>query len=178
MVHWRNNCTAWDLFGRNIPQLLRPTNLPSPQQVFLQTSTELFHILSKSLKKLECTYEQETLPSWINYYTAIGWKIQCGPTEMAAPEACNFRQYFCMFLHNTDASMLSRLFDDRKYNICIYISLYIRNTTILVNKTFVCSCTHQLVNTCDLHLVKCAICSTILAKMPPIGQLSPILEFY
>ncbi len=39
-------------------------------------------------------------------------------------------------------------------NICTYISLYIRNTAILQNKTLIGIFTHQLVNTCDLHLVK------------------------
>ncbi len=37
-------------------------------------------------------------------------------------------------------------------NICTYISLYIRNTAISLNKKFVCISLHQLVNTCDLHL--------------------------
>ncbi len=36
-------------------------------------------------------------------------------------------------------------------NICTYISIYIRNTAISVNK-IVCISQHQLVNTCDLHL--------------------------
>ncbi len=58
-----------------------------------------------------------------------------------------------------------------------YISLYIRNT-ILVNKKFVCISPHQLVNTCDLHLVNCTICSTIPVKMLLIGQLSLILKVY
>ncbi len=39
-------------------------------------------------------------------------------------------------------------------NICTYISLYIRNTTISINRKLVCISQHQLVNTCDLHLVK------------------------
>ncbi len=37
-------------------------------------------------------------------------------------------------------------------NICTYISLYIRNMAISVNKKLVCISPHQLVNTCDLHL--------------------------
>ncbi len=37
-------------------------------------------------------------------------------------------------------------------NICTYISLYIRNTAILVNRKYVCISPHQLVNTCDFHL--------------------------
>ncbi len=39
-------------------------------------------------------------------------------------------------------------------NICTYISLCIRNMAISVNKKLVCISPHQLVNTCDLHLVK------------------------
>ncbi len=37
-MYWRNNHTAADLVGRNIPQSLPATNLPSPGCVFLQTS--------------------------------------------------------------------------------------------------------------------------------------------
>ncbi len=75
---------------------------------------------------------------------------------------------------------ICRLFDNRKY-MDIYISLYIRNTAILENKKSVCIFPHQLVNSCDLHLfrlLKCAICRTILVKMPSIGQFSPILKVY
>ncbi len=46
-------------------------------------------------------------------------------------------------------------------NTWIYISLYLRNTVILENKKTVWIFSHQLVNTCDLHLfrlLKCAIC--------------------
>ncbi len=39
-------------------------------------------------------------------------------------------------------------------NICTYISLYIRNTAIVENKKIVGIFPPQLVNTCDLHLVK------------------------
>ncbi len=62
-----------------------------------------------------------------------------------------------------------------------YISLYTRNTAILENKKSVCNFPYQLENTCDLHLfrlLKCAICRTIPIKMPPIGQLSAILNVY
>ncbi len=66
-------------------------------------------------------------------------------------------------------------------NTWTYISLYVRNTAILENKKSVCIFPHQLVNTCDLHLLrllKYAICCTIPVKMPLIGQLSPILNDY
>ncbi len=66
-------------------------------------------------------------------------------------------------------AMLGRLFNDHKY-MDISRSLYIRNIAILENKKSVCIFLHQLVNTCDLHLLKGAICSTIPVKMLPIGQ--------
>ncbi len=37
-------------------------------------------------------------------------------------------------------------------NTWIYISIYLRNTVILENKKTVCIFSHQLVNTCDLHI--------------------------
>ncbi len=91
-------------------------------------------------------------------------------------ETWNFSQYcFIFYTIHTPVCCVGCLMIT---NIWTYISLYIRNTAILVNKILVCICLHQLVNTCDLHLVKCAICSTIPAKMPPIGQLSPFLKVY
>ncbi len=60
-MHWRNNHTAVDLVGRNIPQLLPATNLPSPGCVFLQTSCclvrssrELYPRMHKQIINLTC----------------------------------------------------------------------------------------------------------------------------
>ncbi len=53
-----------------------------------------------------------------------------------------------------------------------YISLYIRNIAILVNKKFVCISPHKLVNTCDLHvhtLKTAQNVRTIPVKTPLIG---------
>ncbi len=66
-------------------------------------------------------------------------------------------------------------------NICTYIFIYVRNTVILVNKKLVCIFEHESVNTCDLHLDALQTAQnvrTISVKMPPIGQLSPILKVY
>ncbi len=91
-------------------------------------------------------------------------------------EACNFSQCcFIFYIIQTPVCCVA-IGCLMIANIWTYISLYIRNTAILVNKKLVCISPHQLVNTCDLHLVMCAICSIIPVKMPLIGQLSPILK--
>ncbi len=64
-------------------------------------------------------------------------------------------------------------------NICTYISLYIRNTAILVNKKLVCISPHERVNTCDLNLHALQTAQnvrTIPVKMLLICQLSLILK--
>ncbi len=59
-----------------------------------------------------------SLPScfrWIRL-CMIGWTIPRGSTRIEyCPEAWNLTQCCFIFLHNTDANMLCRLFDDRKY---------------------------------------------------------------
>ncbi len=189
-MYWRNNRTAADLVRRNIPQSLPATNLTSPRRVFLQTSCCLvrssrelylrvhkkiinlicmifccilsnYFIFLQSLQKWKRVYEQEMQPSWINYFTAIGWKIPCGPTEILSHsrsiEVWNFSQYcFIFYTIHTPVCCVGCLMIA---NICTYISLYISNTAILVNKKLVCISQHQLVNTCELHLVNCAKCA-------------------
>ncbi len=53
----------------------------------------------------------------------IWWTILHGSTWIQrCPKAWTLRQYCFIFLHNTDANMLCRLFDDRKYmDICLPI---------------------------------------------------------
>ncbi len=77
---------------------------------------------------------------WLNHTT---W-FHSNP---ACPVPWNLSQYCFIFEHNTDANMLCRLFDNRKY-MDIYISLYIRNTAILENK-----------KSSPSNLVNCAKCS-------------------
>ncbi len=95
----------------------------------------------------------------------IGWTIPRGPTEIAelierrhpsclthsgSLAAWNLRQYcFIFYTIQTSIWCIDCIVNA---NICTYISLYIRNTAISVNKIFVCIYPHQLVNTCDLHL--------------------------
>ncbi len=102
--------------------------------------------------------------------TAIGWTIPHGPTEIVkyiesnylerrypswlthsrSPAACNLRQYcFIFYTIQTSICCIHCLIIA---NICTYISLYIKNTAISVNKKLLCISPHQLVNTCDLHL--------------------------
>ncbi len=84
-------------------------------------------------------------------------------------EAWNLSQYCFILLHNTDASMLCRLFDDHKY-MYIYHSIH-QEYCYLAKQILVCILPHQLVNTCDLvRLVMCAICGRISAKMLLIVQ--------
>ncbi len=72
--------------------------------------------------------------------------------------------------------MLCRLFDDSKY---MYIYLIIHEEYCYLGKQKISLYfPHQLLNTCEVHLVKCTICSTSLVKMLLIGQLSPILKVY
>ncbi len=94
----------------------------SPREIYPQVHREIINltcmkfllyiniIISYSFrvcKKWQCAYEQETLPSWINYFITIGWKIPCGPTEIATlPKhgisgniASFFTQYRCQLYH-------------------------------------------------------------------------------
>ncbi len=87
-------------------------------------------------------------------------------------EACNLSQYcFIFYTIYTPVCCVGCL---TIANICTYISLYIRNTAILVNKKLICI---SPTSACE-HLWplpgKCTICSTIPVKIPLIGQLSPI----
>ncbi len=93
----------------------------------------------------------------------IGWTIPHGSTRIditsALPDTWNCSQYCFMFLHNTDANMLCRLFDDCKYmdiylpihqNYCYLgkqkISLYLSAST----------CEHLWPS--HSHLVNCVKC--------------------
>ncbi len=105
---------------------------------------------------------------------AIGWTIPRGPMEIAEHierrhpsclthsrilAAWNLRQYFLIFYTiQTSICCIDCLVIA---NICTYISLYIRNTAILVNKKLVCISPYQLVNTCDIHL---ALYHVVLSK--------------
>ncbi len=72
------------------------------------------------------------------------WLTQLAPTQHGIWDniASFFTQYRCQYA--VYCLMVA--------NICTYISLYIRNMAILVNKKLVCISLHQLLNTCDLHL--------------------------
>ncbi len=63
-------------------------------------------------------------------------------------------------------------------NISSYASLIIRNTAILENNFFFCIVPHKLVNTCDLHLVKCTIFSKIPVKMVSFKSLLNFKIFF
>ncbi len=73
-------------------------------------------------------------------------------SNRALPRSMEFQSMLIHFFTQYRANMLCRLFDDRKYMDIWYISLYLRNTAILENKKIVCIFSHQLVNTCDLHI--------------------------
>ncbi len=72
---------------------------------------------------------------WLNHTTwylvsvsirlcAIGWTIPRGSTRIQrCPVAWNLGQYCFIFQHNTDANMLCRLFDNRKY-MDIYLPIH------------------------------------------------------
>ncbi len=64
-----------------------------------------------------------SLPSCFQWtrLCVIGRTIPCGSTRIVrSPEAWNLTQCCFIFLHNTDANMLCRLFDD-----CKYMEIYI-----------------------------------------------------
>ncbi len=50
--------------------------------------------------------------------------LDCVRQGQCSPEAWNLSQYCFIFLHNTDANMLCRLVDDRKY-MDIYLPTYL-----------------------------------------------------
>ncbi len=109
----------------------------------------------------------------------IAWTIPRGSTRIQrCTEAWNLSPCYLLFLHNTVANMLCRLFDDRKY-MDIYISLYLRNTAILENKKTICIFSHQLVNNCDLHihaLYTVQNVSRFRVNMLPIGQFEKFFQ--
>ncbi len=98
--------------------------------------------------------------NWLNHTT---WsnrncRTQHGDTQVGKhtaappPPPWNFRKY-CFIFYTIQVSVccVGCLMIANK---CTYISLYIRNTAISVNKQLVCISPHQFVNTCDLHLIK------------------------
>ncbi len=96
--------------------------------------------------------------NWLNHTTWFHGNCRTHSTEILesispqrCPEAWNLSQYYLIVLHNIDANMLCRLFDDRKY---MYIYLPIHQEYGYLGKPKICLYfLHQLVNTCDLHLV-------------------------
>ncbi len=70
--------------------------------------------------------------------------------------------------------MLCRLFDDRKYTFLDIVNH--QEYCYLGKQKFVCIFLHQIVNTGDLHLVKCAILAHYQYKMPLIGQFISLLN--
>ncbi len=73
-----------------------------------------------------------------NRLCVIGWTIPRGSTRTKhCPEAWNMRQYCFIFLHNTDANMLCRLFDDHKY---MDIYLPIHQEYCYLGKQKICLC--------------------------------------
>ncbi len=112
----------------------------------------------------------------------IRWTILCCSSRIeGCPEAWNLSPCCFICLHNTVINMLCRLFDDHKdMDIYIYISLYLRNTAILENKKNVCIFSHQLVNTCNLHihaLQTAQNVSRFQLNMLLIGQFKKFLKF-
>ncbi len=128
--------------------------------------------------KLQTLYHAVwVLPScfqWTRLYV-IGWTIPCGYTRIErCPRSMELESIlFHFFLHiHTDANMLCRLFDDRKY-MDIYLPIH-QEYCYLGNKKkqFVFSCISlwTLMNTCEYlwpsrsHLVNCAKCEQIPSK--------------
>ncbi len=80
----------------------------------------------------------------------------------ASPVTWNLSQYCFIFEHNTDANMLCRLFDNRKY-MDIYLPIHQEYCYLGKQKIILYFST----STCYLHLfrlLKCAICRTIPVK--------------
>ncbi len=111
---------------------------------------------------------------------AIGLTIPHGSTQIQhCPEVWNLSQYCFIFEHNTHANMLYRLLNNCKY-MDIYFPIH-QEYCYLGKQKISLYFLYQLLNVCDLHLFRLlefAICRTIPVKLPPIGQLSPILKVY
>ncbi len=117
--------------------------------------------------------------SWTIYYVIaehIVWRYLSRYNHSHCPKEWNLSQYhFIFYTIQTSVWYVEYLMIT---NTWIYLSLYIRNTVILENKKLVSIFSYQLVNTCDLHLLKCAICSTTPIKMPLIGQFEKYFKVY
>ncbi len=119
-------------------------------------------------------------PSWI---TAIGSKIPCS----------HFSRFYHSvwvlsliswpiptwshrnFLLNTYTSMLCRLFDDHKF-MYTYLSIH-QEYYYLGKQKLVCISLHQLVNTCDIHLLKCTLSSKVADDWLVVTDLKNLGQF-
>ncbi len=131
---------------------------------------------------------------WLNHTTwylvsistwlcAIGWTIPHSFTWIQpCPVAWNLSQYCFIFLHNTDANLLCRLLDDRKY-MDIYLPIHQEYCYLAKQKISLYFST----STCEhlwpspSNLVNCAKClhnpSKDVADWSHVADLKSLLNF-